>query len=241
MEPTRAPYLITRGQIYQRSHDQIDAIQSFLQAAKLRPGWVEPAYSLGMSFFIMGNEDNNIEYYDRGARHFQVALELDPNCHKAEFMLGIIEALEDRLEKGKEHIERALRMSPRNAYYHLHYGILLNRMGDSEGALREMKLAESLDHSNPLTYLNLGLLEARLQNYAEARKRLETAVQLDSNLSSAYYSLVRVYRHLGLSELSQAAYEKFQVAKGREQQEDADPVGAALSPSDLHSRDSVPE
>jgi len=241
MEPTRAPYLITRGQIYQRSHDQIDAIQSFLQAAKLRPGWVEPAYSLGMSFFIMGNEDNNIEYYDRGARHFQVALELDPNCHKAEFMLGIIEALEDRLEKGKEHIERALRMSPRNAYYHLHYGILLNRMGDSEGALREMKLAESLDHSNPLTYLNLGLLEARLQNYAEARKRLETAVQLDSNLSSAYYSLVRVYRHLGLSELSQAAYEKFQVAKGREQQEEADPVGAALSPSDLHSRDSAPE
>jgi tetratricopeptide (TPR) repeat protein len=241
MEPTRADYLMTQGQIYQRSHDQIDAIQSFLQAAKLRPEWVEPAYSLGMSFFILGNEDNNIEYYDRGARHFQVALELDPNCHKAEFMLGVIEALEDRLEKGKEHIERALRMSPRNAYYHLHYGILLNRMGDSKGALREMKLAESLDHFNPLTYLNLGLLEARLQNYAEARKRLETAVQLDSNLSSAYYSLVRVYRHLGLSELSQAAYKKFQLAKAREQQEEADPVEAALSPSDLHSRDSSPK
>jgi tetratricopeptide (TPR) repeat protein len=241
MEPTRADYLMTQGQIYQRSHDQIDAIQSFLQAAKLRLGWVEPAYSLGMSFFILGNDDNNLEYYDRGARHFQVALELDPNCHKAEFMLGIIEALEDRLEKGKEHIEHAMRMSPRNAYYHLHYGILLNRMGDSEGALREMKLAESLDHFNPLTYLNLGLLEARLQNYAEARKRLETAVQLDSNLSSAYYCLVRVYRHLGLSELSQVAYEKFQLAKGREQQEEADPVEAALSSSDLHTRDSLPK
>jgi tetratricopeptide (TPR) repeat protein len=241
MEPTRADYLMTQGQIYQRSQDQRDAIQSFLQAAKLRPGWVEPAYSLGMSFFIMGNEDNNIEYYDRGARHFQVALELDPNCHKAEFMLGIIEALEDRMVKGKEHIEHALKMSPRNAYYHLHYGILLNRMGDSEGALREMKLAESLDHSNPLTYLNLGLLEARLQNYAEARKRLETAVLLDSNLSNAYYCLIRVYRHLGLLELSQAAYEKFQLAKGREQQEEADPVGAALSPSDLNTRDSLPE
>ena len=241
MEPTRADYLMTQGQIHQRSHDQIDAIQSFLQAAKLRPGWVEPAYSLGMSFFILGNEDNNIEYYDRGARHFQVALELDPNCHKAEFMLGIIEALEDRLEKGKEHIEHALRMSPRNAYYHLHYGILLNRMGDSEGALREMKLAEALDHFNPLTYLNLGLVEARLQNYAEARKRLETAVQLDSNLSSAYYCLGGVYRHLGLSELSQAAYEKFQLAKAREQQEEADPVETALSPSDLHTRDSLPK
>jgi tetratricopeptide (TPR) repeat protein len=241
MEPTRADYLMTQGQIYQRSHDQIDAIQSFLQAAKLRSGWVEPAYSLGMSFFILGNEGNNIEYYDRGVRHFQLALELDPNCHKAEFMLGIIEALEDRLEKGKEHIEHALRMSPQNAYYHLHYGILLSRMGDSEGALREMKLAEELDHFNPLTYLNLGLVEARLQNYAEARNRLETAVQLDSNLSRAYYWLGGVYRHLGLSELSRAAYKKFQLAKGREQQEEADPVEAALSPSDLHTSDSLPK
>jgi tetratricopeptide (TPR) repeat protein len=132
-------------------------------------------------------------------------------------------------------------MSPRNAYYHLHYGILLNHMGDSQGALREMKLAEALDHSNPLTYLNLGLVEARLENYAEARKRLETAVRLDSNLSSAYYSLGGVYRHLGLTELSKAAYEKFQLAKGREQQEEADPVEAALSPSDLHTRDSSPK
>jgi len=66
-------------------------------------------------------------------------------------------------------------------------------------------------------------------------------VQLDSNLSSAYYNLVRVYRHLGLSELSQAAYEKFQLAKAREQQEEADPVGAALSSSDLRTLDSLPE
>ena len=84
-----------------------------------------------MSFFILGNEENNVEYYDRGARHFKAALEVDPNCHRAEFMLGVIEAVEDHLEKGKEHIENALRMSPQNAYYHLHYGILLNQMGDS--------------------------------------------------------------------------------------------------------------
>jgi tetratricopeptide (TPR) repeat protein len=235
MEPTRASHLMTKGQIYQRSHDQIHAIQSFLEAAQLRPGWVEPAYSLGMSFFILGNEENDVEYYDRAARHFKAALEVDPNCHKAEFMLGVIE------EKGKERIENALKMSPENAYYHLHYGILLNQMGDSESALREMERAEALDHSNPMTYFNLGLLESRLGNYTDARKRLETAVQLDSNLSSAYYCLGGVYHHLGLSDLSQAAYLNFQRTKAREQQEEADPVEAALSPSDLHARDEVPK
>jgi tetratricopeptide (TPR) repeat protein len=241
MEPARVPYLMTKGQIYQRSHDQIHAIEFFLQAAQLRPGWVEPVYSMGMSFFILGNEENDGEYYDRGVRHFKAALELDPNYHKAEFMLGVIDAVEDHLESGKQHIEKALRMSPQNAYYHLHYGIVLNHLGDSEGALREMEIAETLDHSNPLTYFNLGLLESRLEHYAEARKRLETAVQLDSNLSSAYYCLGGVYHHLGLSDLSQAAYLKFQLAKAREQQGEADPVEAALSPSDLHSHDELPK
>ena len=241
MEPRRAPYLMTQGQIYQRAHDQIHAIQSFLQAAQLRPGWVEPAYSLGMSFFLFGNEENNTEYYDRAARHFRAALELDANYHKAEFMLGVVAAVENHLDQAREHFERALRLSPQNAYYHLHYGILLNRMGDSSSALREMELAETLDHSNPLTYFNLGLLESRLENYAEARKRLETAVHLDSNLSAAYYCLGGVYRHLGLPSLSQEAYSNFQRAKAREQQEDADPVEAALSPADLHPSSPAPQ
>jgi tetratricopeptide (TPR) repeat protein len=239
MEPRQATYLITQGQIYQRSRDQVRAIHSFLQAAQLRPGWVEPAYSLGMSFFMLGNEDNNTEYYDRGARHFKVALELDPNCHKAEFMLGVVDAMENRLGKAKGHFETALKMSPQNPYYLVHYGILLKELGDSDGALREMEIAETLDHANPLTYFNLGLLESELQKYAEARKQLETAVQLDSKLAAAYYCLGGVYHHLGLADLSRAAYLKFQNAKALEQEEQTDPVEAAFSSSD--SRTSTPK
>ena len=239
MEPTRASYVMTKGKIFQRSNDQVNAIQCFLQAAQLQSGWIEPIYSLGMSFFILGNEEKDNEYYDRGARHFQAALELDPSCHKAEFMLGLVESLEDHLEKGKEHLQKALKMSPENAYYHLHYGILLNRMGDNDGALREMELSATLDHSNPLTYFNLGRLETKLENYPEARRQLETAVQLDPNLSVAYYWLGRVYFHLNLSELSQTAYKNFELAKAREQQQEADPIEAALSHSDLDTHESA--
>ena len=243
MEPTRASYVMTKGKIFQRSHDQANAIQFFLQAAHLRPGWIEPVYSIGMSFFILGNEEKDNEYYDRGAKHFKAALELDPSCHKAEFMLGVVEALENHLERGKEHFEKTLKMSPQNAYYHLEYGVLLNRMGDNEGALREMRLAETLDHFNAMAYFNLGRMEARLENYSKAKAQLETAVKLDSNLSVAYYWLVQVYRRLGLPELSQAAYKQFELAKAREQQEGTDPVEAALShsDSDLDNRDSLPK
>jgi tetratricopeptide (TPR) repeat protein len=241
MDPKQASYLVTRGRIFQKSHDQLHAIESFLQAAQLRPGWIEPVYSLGMSFFILGNEEDDNEYYDRAARHFNAALALEPNSHKTEFMLGVVEAIQDHLEKGKAHFENALKMDPQNAYYHLEYGILLDRLGDDNGGLREMKLAEALDHSNPLIHFNIGRLEARRGNYAEARKQLETAVQLDSNLSVAYYSLGGVYHHLGLTELSQAAYKEFQFAKARGRQEEPDPVEAALSRSDRDARDMAPK
>jgi len=90
--------------------------------------------------------------------------------------------------------------------------------------------------------LNLGLLEARLQNYADARKHLEAAVRLDSTLTSAYYCLGGVYHHLGLTELSQTAYSQFQLAKARdEQQQEADPVEAALSSTDFHTPDGSPK
>ena len=239
MEPAQASYVLTKAKIFQRSHDQLAAIQLFLQAAQLRPRWVEPVYSLGMSFFILGNEEKNNEYYDRGARHFKAALELDPKCHKAEFMLGLTEAVEEHFEKGKEHFEKALKMNPQNAYYHLHYGILLNRMGDSDGALHEMKFAESLDHSNPLAHFNLGRLEAQLDNYSVARRELEAAVQLDPNLSVAYYWLGKVYFHLKLSELSRTAYKNFELAKARNQQEETDPVDSAISPSDSQPLESA--
>jgi tetratricopeptide (TPR) repeat protein len=156
-------------------------------------------------------------------------------------MLGVVEALEDHLEKGKEDFEKALKMSPQSAYYHLEYGVLLNRMGDSDGALREMRIAETLDHSNAMAYFNLGRLEARLENYSKAKPQLETAVQLDPNLSVAYYWLVQVYYRLGLSELSEATYKKFELAKTRERQDEADPVDAALSHSDPDTGGSLPE
>jgi hypothetical protein len=49
------------------------------------------------------------------------------------------------------------------------------------------------------------------------------------------------YRANRLSELSEGGYLKFEVAKAREQHEEANPVEAAFPPSDLHVRDEVPK
>src|SRR5579875_2664965 len=227
LQPHRADYFITEGQIYQRMDRQIAAIKSFLRAEQLQPGLPAPIYDLGMSFFLLGNDNNDNQYYDRAARHFETALELDPKNDRARFMLGVVDVVEFRLDQAKNEFEQALRMSPQNPYYHLHYGILLSRLGDRAGARREMQTAEKLAPSYARTYFNLGNLDAETGSYAEAREQLEAAVRLDPSLSSAYYSLGRVYHHLGLAAKSQEAFRKFQEMKSQERQEQSDPVEAS--------------
>jgi tetratricopeptide (TPR) repeat protein len=240
MELKRAPFFVTQGRIYQRFNDEFNAIESFLQAAQLCPRWAVPVYHLGMTFFLLGNDENDTTYYDRAARHFNAALQLQPNYHKAEFMLGVVDAVKLHLDTAKQHFEQALKMSPQNPFYHLHYGVVLSRMEDGDGALREIRLAEKLDPSNAMANFNLGGLEARLGDYADARQQLEVAVRLDPQLSAACYRLGGVYHHLGLTEMSRAAYEKFRQASVQER-EGADPIEAAISSSELNAGGPVPQ
>jgi tetratricopeptide (TPR) repeat protein len=213
--PRRADYLITQGRIYQMMDNQAAAMKSFLQAEKLQPGAALPVYYIGMSFFILGNDNNDNQYYDRAARHFKTALELNPRNDRAQFMLGVVNAVEFKLNEAKADLEAALKMNPNNAYYHLHYGLVLSRVGDLAGGRREMQIAEKLDPSYARTHLHLGELDAQMGNYEEARAELEAALRLEPQLSSAYYTLGNVYHHLGLEEKSQQAFEKFQESKSQ--------------------------
>lgn len=235
INPKNAAYFLTEGQVYQRAGDQMKAIRSFLQAEQLKPGSAAPMYYLGMSFFLLGNDSNDNSYYDRAARHFRTALELDPHDDKAAFMAGVINVVEFKLGEAQKDFEKALQMSPKNPYYHLHYGILLSRMGNRADALREMKIAEKLDPSYARTHFQLGDLDAQMGSFREAQKQLEAAVRLDPHLSAAYYSLGSVYHHLGLTEESRKAYQKFQEAKVREQQADGDSVEASVTSAESRS------
>ncbi|HEX5482527.1 MAG TPA: tetratricopeptide repeat protein [Terriglobia bacterium] len=235
IDPKTASYFLTKGQIQQRAGDQPGAIRSFLQAEQLRPGFADPVYYLGMSFFLLGNDNNDNAYYNRAARHFKAALSLNPRDDKAEFMLGVVNVVEFKLSEAQKDFERALKLSPKNPYYHLHYGVLLSRIGDRSGALREMKIAEKLDPSYARTHFHLGDLDAQMGSFREAQKQLEAAVRLDPHLSAAYYSLGSVYHHLGLTEKSRKAYEEFQKAKAQERQNEGDPVEASVASAESRS------
>jgi tetratricopeptide (TPR) repeat protein len=220
-------YFISRGELYQKLGDQPSAIQSFLEAQNLGDRSPQTLYSIGMSFFALGYHDGLKEDYERAARHFRLAVQSESQFDRAEFMLGVIDAIGSLLPDAKRHFEKALLLSPENAYYHLHYGVVLNRLGDDRGALEQFQAANKLLASYAPTHFNLGKAYAHLGRYAEARTELETAVKINPNLSAAYYSLGGVYRHLGLEGMSREALKSFQKAK--QQTIEDDPLEAAIS------------
>ena len=199
----------TLGRLQQAAGDQDSAIQSFLEAERMQPQSAQTMYSLGMSFFLLGLEANVDDYYQRAARHFRLALQLDSKQDRAVLMLGVIAAVESNLSEARSYLEKAVAASPQNPYYHLEFGVLLERMGEVETALGEMRKAEQLDPSNPQCHLSLGEIYARQHNFETARKELEKTVQLNPHLAPAYYTLGGVYRHLGLKAEAETAYATF--------------------------------
>jgi tetratricopeptide (TPR) repeat protein len=231
--PAQPDYLITEGRIYLKFGDHLAAIESFLKAAQLAPESPEPLYFLGMSFFLLAERSNSPDYYDRAERHFKSALELSPDYDRAQFLLGVVEAMQSHLNEAKAYLQKTVQMKPSNPYYHLQYGILLNRIGDDREALDEMLLAEKLYPSYALTHSELGKLYEKLADYQQARKQLETAVELNPHLATAYYHLRGVYVRLGLPDKSKEAYNQFLSSKGPGEGEVSDPAALAISVSDV--------
>src|SRR5204863_6756736 len=72
-KPNDYDLLIQQGRAYQRCDDQLDAIQSFLLAAKVQQS-AEVFYDIGLSFFLLHE-------YDRAGKHFAHAVQLDDKNH----------------------------------------------------------------------------------------------------------------------------------------------------------------
>ena len=212
--------LMQQGRTYQRCGDQVQAIQSFLLAAKGKQS-SEVFYCIGLSFFLLHE-------HERAGKHFAHAVQLDEKNHKAEFMLGVIDILKDGNEaSAKTHLERALAIEPQNPHYMLHYGILLMEHNDREGAAAVLEKAAKADPSNPLVHFSLGRLCRQMGNMPKARTELETAVRLRPEMARAYYQLASVYRELGETAKAKQATEQF--LKFKDQDLDNDPVGSPPS------------
>ncbi|MGH9342367.1 MAG: tetratricopeptide repeat protein [Terriglobia bacterium] len=240
IDPKQPAYFITQGRIEQRMGNEAAAIRSFLRAEQSQPGAAAPFYDVGMSFFLMGRNNNQDTFYRRAAQNFKTALELDPHNDKAEFMLGGVAVIESRLDEAKQDFQRAIQMSPSNPYYHLHYGKVLYRLGEVALARREMEIAERLDPSYAPSYFNLGDLLAQSGSLKQAREQLEKGARLEPNFAPTYYTLGRVDYRLGLRAQAQAAFQKYARLQAQKHLPHNRPLSQAQTPPESKSLPAKP-
>lgn len=206
--------LMQQGRTYQRCGSQVQAIHSFLLAARANQSSTV-FYSIGLSFFLLHE-------YERASKHFIHAVQLDAKNDKAEFMLGVLAVLKDGdTGRAKTHFERALAVEPGNPHYLLHLGIVLAELDDPH-ALPVLEEAVRADPSNPLARFNLGRLYRQAGELRKARIELEIAVRMRPKLARAQYQLAAVYRSMGEMDKAEQATEQF--LKYKDQDRDDDPI-----------------
>jgi len=148
-----------------------------------------------------------VEYFDRadkleaGRRHFEKALQSDPNYALALAGMSRVDGQyyrninpdESRLRRAEEYAQRALAIDPQLAEGHVALGCIFGYRYDYSRAVGEFREALRLEPDNAYAWDMVSWALAYLQppQAAEAEKAARESIRLQPSLIGAYYHLGR--------------------------------------------------
>jgi tetratricopeptide (TPR) repeat protein len=117
------------GRAYTRRGDLEGALQSYREAARLRP---DPSYFLSLGKTLTKSGNSSEPDQDHAIAAYEQALALDPSYAEAHLELGRLYVQMKNLEKARTQLQKAIELEP--DFYEADYllGRLLYSMGDSE-------------------------------------------------------------------------------------------------------------
>ena len=168
---TEAPlYHYNLGLAQLQAGNRTAAVQSFLHATRLEPGFFDAWAQLGTLYLGSGE-------LDQAETAFQRALAAQPN-HEIENHLGVVYLQRQDYARAREHFEASIRL---NANYHLpHYnlGVVKQRQGDPAGAEQSYQRAIELKPDYFFAYYNIALVQLAQDKVDAARENLETFLRV---------------------------------------------------------------
>jgi tetratricopeptide (TPR) repeat protein len=176
----------------------------------------------GKALFHVGRVEERFGLEDKALELYRQALDLAPDLADAHVRTGFILSLrKDRMQEAIQAYQQALRLNPGMEGVHTRLGLVymhLNRLDDALRALEEEVRAATSDDE---TFYNLGQVLALQGKHAEAAEKYRQAIEKNPRHRSAHYSLAQSLRVLGKKDEEQAAMEKFQELKKKEDAYDA--------------------
>ena len=227
----QAPVLISLGQIYQRTGDNVNARIVLDQALRLEPENAEIYRWIGRIFEAEGEADSTIAYYQQAialkpgnwlyymdlgyayglkgdlkaaGEQFELVRKLTPDNYLAIINLGVNQFASGTLEPAKETFLNALTLKPGNIFAHRLMGILLVTEGAFEAAIDTIQPAVDADDLMALDFMGRAYLEIGAQSEADsawARLARTAGIRLGVDTTDVNSAIMLATAHASLGNL----------------------------------------
>jgi tetratricopeptide (TPR) repeat protein len=188
--------------------------RAWLQSAQLdnarRAGelLVAQAASWVETQLLLGDVADAAQDWQRAAKHYAAARDLDPRSAQARYALALVLYKERAYEDAAREFQQALALDPTHVSAHYYLSLLELDRGNAARAVDLLKRAQKLAPERADVARDLGRANIGTGQYAEAVVSLERAIELAPEDPSAWFLLGRALQRNGRVEESQAALAK---------------------------------
>ncbi len=175
------------------------AVPHFLEAIRIRPGFVEARHALATTRFRQGRTDEAVEQWTE-------ALRLVPGFADARAGLAAALLAEGKSDEAAVECRRALQDRPGHPTALANLAVALLREGKSEDAAAALREALRNDPDNATAHGVLGQLLQRDGRVEEAIEHFRAALRIDPTFADDHMSLANALLHSGNEEEAEAHY-----------------------------------
>jgi len=193
-----------------------EGIDHFLEALRIKPGYVDAYGHLGIARAKQGKMDEAVEAFlaalrihpdnalahshlgnalrklgriDEAIKHYSEALRITPNDPETRNGLALVMAGQGRLEEAITLYSKALNTRPDFAEVHNNMGVALAGLGRSKEAVEHLSKALSIKHDYVEAYVNLGVILAQQGKLDGAASCFSKALQIKPDTEEARRNL----------------------------------------------------
>ncbi len=171
------------------------AIQEFMTAIRLQPGYTEAHLNLARVYLDQGR-------IEEAKEHLATAMTLDPDNSDANMMVGRIllenqNGQEQDVNRAVSFLKKAVIINSGNSSAHYHLGVAYGKRGQYDEALTELQTALYQFRNNAPVHFRMGEIYEMQGNGAAAVNSYKQALEIKPELAEAALRLSEHYERRG--------------------------------------------
>ena len=136
-------FQIGKGCFHMRCYEE--AIQSFEEAIRIDPNFIEALGELSKAYILGGHRQKSVDYFTEVIKKSKEAISIQPDNFQAYVRLGIGYEYFAGHEKAGNALKEALRIDPDNAYVHFYLGQVFVQQADKKAAQDKYRKLQTLN------------------------------------------------------------------------------------------------